>query len=75
MNKAYDVKELLNVLKGKGLDVAEESANIVLEAVIEWLGESARLSANIYDDLMLVALPKIEELAKEQIDKIDGEVG
>ena len=72
MVKAYDAKELVNVLKSKGLDVAEDAANILLESVFEWLEESIKLSSTPYDDMALLLLPKIKELAAKQIDKIDG---
>jgi len=72
MVKAYDAKELVNVLKSKGLDVAEDAANILLESVFEWLEESIKLSSTPYDDMALLLLPKIKEGAAKQIDKIDG---
>ena len=75
MEKAYDLKELGNVLKGKGLDVAEESLNIVFDSVIEWFKESAKLSATPYDDMAMVIMPQLEKLVKDAIDKIDGEEG
>ena len=73
--KAYDVKELLNILKGKGLNIAEDAAEIVLESVMEWLKASAQASPTVYDDMMLLVIPQLEKLAKDQIDKIDGEEG
>ena len=75
MEKSYDLKELGNVLKGKGLDVAEESLNIVFDSVIEWFKESAKLSATPYDDMAMVIMPQLEKLVKDAIDKIDGEEG
>ena len=47
MEKAYDLKDLGQKLKGKGLDVAEESLMIVFEEVMAWFKESASLSATM----------------------------
>lgn len=70
---AYDIKLLGEKLKAKGLDVAEEAAGVIVESVIDWLAESAQASANPYDDVALVVLPKVKEYALKQIDKIDGQ--
>ena len=75
MEKAYDVKVLLEKLKSKGLDVAEESAKVLFESVVEWVEESAKLSATPYDDMGLIVLPQIKKLALEAIDQIDGKEG
>lgn len=75
MEKAYDVKALVEKLKSKGLDVAEETAKIALEEVFAWVEESAKLSATPYDDMGLVVLPHLKKLALESADKIDGAVG
>lgn len=73
MEKAYDLKELGNALKEKGLDVAEESLNILFDSVVEWVEESAKLSATPYDDMAMLVMPQLKKLVKEAIDKIDGE--
>lgn len=75
MEKAYDIKELVAKLKGHGLDVAEDIAVIAVGEVVDWFKESAQLSENKYDDLILAVLPMIEAEALKQIDKIDGDVG
>jgi len=73
---AYDPKELVIKLKSKGLDVAEEAAKELLEGVVEWAKDSASLGKNgIVDAIVLVAVPQLEKIALEAIDKIDGEVG
>lgn len=71
MEKAYDAKELLNELKGNGLELAEESAKVVITSVFAWLEKSAVASENKYDDLLVVIYPKIKEYALEQADKIN----
>lgn len=76
MEKAYDLKDLAGRLKGRGLDVAEEAAKIVVEELVSWAEDSAKLSATPYDDLAAGALyPKLKELVLEQVDKIDGKQG
>lgn len=75
MEKAYDLKELASKLKSKGLDVAEDAAKHVVEGVVEWFEESAKLSATPYDDMALIVLPQVKKMALEAVDKIDGQVG
>lgn len=72
MEKAYDVKVLAEKLKGRGLDVAEEAAKIIVEEALAWVEESAKLSATPYDDMGLIVVPQLKKLALAQIDKIDG---
>jgi len=75
MEKAYDVKVLVEKLKGRGLDLAEGGAVIALEEVMEWVSESAIVSTTPYDDLLSSIFPLIKVELLKQIDKIDGEVG
>lgn len=73
MEKAYDFKGLLEELKGQGLEVAEESAKVIVNAVFVWLEKSASLSENKYDDMLSVLYPKLKELALDQAEKINKE--
>jgi hypothetical protein len=75
MEKAYDVKDLAARLKGRGLDLAEEAAKIVIEETLVWIEESAKLSATPYDDMGLIVLPQLKKLALDAADKIDGQEG
>jgi hypothetical protein len=75
MDKAYDIKVLAEKLKANGLEIAEESAKIVVKATLEWIEESAKLSATPYDDLALVVMPQVKSFIDKSIDKIDGQVG
>lgn len=75
LEKAYDLKALLGELKVQGIDLAEDAAKKVLETVFHWVEDSAKLSATPYDDMGLIVLPKLKELALGQVDKIDGQVG
>ena len=72
MEKAYDVKVLVEKLKGRGLDLAEGGAVIALEEVMEWVSESAIVSTTPYDDLLSSIFPFIKVELLKQIDKIDG---
>jgi hypothetical protein len=74
MEKAYDIKVLVEGLKGKGLDLAEDAAVIVIEELFVWIEKSALISETPYDNMALVVLPKVKELALGLVDKIDGKV-
>ena len=74
MEKAYDIKVLGEKLKASGLPIVEETAEIVLIHVIQWVKDSAKLSQNPYDDMALVLMPLIEQNIMKQINKIDGDI-
>ncbi len=71
--KAYDLKELAKKCKAKGLDVAEEAAGELYDAVKDWFKESAALSKNPFDDMVVPFLDKVDAVVLPAIDKIDGE--
>ncbi len=75
MEKAYDLKVLGEKLKAKGLDVAEESLKVLVSETLDWVSESAPLSATSADDYIAMAIPFIKPKILEQLDKIDGQVG
>lgn len=75
MEKAYDVKVLVEQLKAKGLDIAEDVAAVALVEILDWVVESAKVSNNNYDDLFIAIMPLLKAEMLKQIDKIDGEVG
>lgn len=75
MGQAYDLAALVLQLKGRGLDLAEESVKLVIEELFAWLEQSASMSATPYDDLLLVIYPQLKQLALAAADKIDGAVG
>lgn len=75
MKKAYDVKELVNIAKDKGLEIAEDAAFFMLDAVAEWVEESAKISPTPYDNIVVSFLPTLKEEAAKAIDKIDGKEG
>lgn len=66
-------KEVVEELKLKGLDVAEDAVKALVEVVFE-VGEKAIIkSENKYDDFLLAVLPKGKEMLLELVDKIDGQ--
>lgn len=75
MDKAWDAKGLVANLKGRGLDIAEDAAKILVEEVLNWTEESVKLSENKFDDAALLLLPTLKKAALEAVDKIDGKVG
>lgn len=66
-------KEILDSLKEKGLDVAEEALAEVLEGLFAVVETLIVKSENKFDDMALVVLPKLKELALKALDKLDGE--
>lgn len=75
MNKAYELKALVEKLKARGLDVAEEAAKIMLEETCNWLQESAALSENKIDDIAALGIPQLKLIVLPLVDKIDGQQG
>lgn len=75
MEKAYDAKDLALKLQAKGLDVAEDAAKVVLEAVVEWINESAVKSEGKIDDLLVPLMAALKPIADKEIDKIDKKEG
>lgn len=71
MEKAYDLKDLLERCKGDGLELAEEELKNVIGHVANWLEESAVLSPNKIDDLVALGVPQLEKLALGLADKVN----
>jgi hypothetical protein len=72
MEKAYDLKDLAEKLKAHGLEASEALAKEAIEAVFEWLEESAKTSPNLYDDMLSMLYPQLKKLALSQADKISA---
>jgi hypothetical protein len=70
-----DFSSLIEALKAKGLDVAEDLAKMVVIETLAFVEREVVESENKYDDLLLAVLPTVKDLLLKQIDKIDGEVG
>lgn len=73
MDKAYDVKELVAKFKDDGLEIAEEAAKIILNNVFDWAHESALVSPNPYDNMLMILYPQIKEFIMDQAEKINPE--
>lgn len=71
MVKAYELKGLVEILKSQGVEVAEESAKILINATFQWLTESADLSATPYDNYLAKAYPQVKEYALAKADEIN----
>lgn len=72
---AYDIKDLGEKLKSRGLNVAEEALGGVVEDVLGWLESSVKESATPYDDVLLGVIPLVKAELLKQIDKINGHPG
>lgn len=76
MDKAFDLKNLEERLKAKGLTAVEGLAEIVSNEVFGWLGESCAKSDNmLVKAIGPAAIAVLEPLAKGLVDKIDGQPG
>jgi hypothetical protein len=75
MVTAYDIKNLVERYKAKGLDIGEDVARELLEETFDWLTESAEVSSNSYDNVMAVMYPVLKKEMLVQVDKIDCKVG
>lgn len=75
METAYDLKNLGERLKAKGLIEVEDLAGAIYDEVKAWIKESAALSENKLDDVAAPFIDQLDGLVKPQIDKIDGAEG
>lgn len=72
MEKPFDLKNLEERLKAKGLTAVEGLAEIVQSEVFAWAGESCAMHENVLvKTLGGAAVMTLGPLVKEQIDKID----
>lgn len=70
MEKAYDLKVLVEKFKAIGLDIAEESAEKAVIVLFDWLDESADLSENIYDNLLKAVYPMAKAEILKKVEEI-----
>ena len=73
MEKAYELKVLIEKLKVHGVEVAEEGAKAILLASFEYLEESAALSSNKVDDMLVPFYPIVKKYALEMAENINKE--
>lgn len=72
MEKAFDIKGLVEILKGEGLNIGEEAAKLLATSFIKWIEMSVVLTENKTDDLVVPFLGFVKPMLMAQIDKIDG---
>lgn len=72
---AYDVQKLVDKVKARGLGAAESAARGVLEDLLAWADEQAKLSASPFDDVVVLVLNQLKPDLMKAIDSIDGKVG
>lgn len=76
MEKAFDVKVLVQKLAAQGLPLAEEAAELLVATVFEWTEESAAAHPNaIVKAAVPLAIQVVKPIVKEALNKIDGQVG
>lgn len=74
MEKAFELKALVEKLKANGLDLAEDAAKLVIVDVLDWAAESVALTENKFDDIAVAFLPQLKAAALAAADKIDGKI-
>ena len=67
-------RALVKELKQAGLNVGEDAAKEVVQAVFRALPKFVLATENKIDDLLVAILPVIEPHVLKVLDKIDGEV-
>lgn len=76
MDKAFDTKVLVERLKGHGLEVAEELAEVVVGEIMDWASESCAIHPNaLVKAIGVPAVAMLKPLAMSAVDKIDGQPG
>lgn len=76
MEKPFDLKDLENRLKARGLTAVEGLAEIVAEEVFDWTSDSALAHPNVLiKSIVPAAIAVAKPLAKGWIDQIDGQPG
>lgn len=75
MEKSFDIKNLTERLKSKGLDVAEELAKVVAGETMDWIKESVEIHPNMYVKFLAPLIGTLKPQVMSQVDKIDGQVG
>ena len=70
-----DKKELKEILKEQGLDLAEETVTTVVKGVLKALPAIVTATENKIDDLAIPILLVLEPVLLSYVDKIDGKEG
>lgn len=75
MEKPFDIKALVKMLKDQGLPVAEDAGQAVATVAFAWIKLSVELTKTPIDDMFLPQLAALEKSALAGLDKIDGVIG
>lgn len=75
MEKAYDVKVLLESIKSDGLELAEQELGLVYKHLKQWVKDSAPLSDSKIDDILAPFVDQLDPILLPLIDKVDGQLG
>ena len=74
LTKAYDFQVLTERMKKAGLAHSEKAVAETYSIMKDWAKESAKLSANPWDDMTIPFYGQIDAVVLPQIDKISDEV-
>lgn len=72
LTKAWEVKNLVDRLKAKGLAQAEAVLKVIAGETIDWASESLAMSDKSYLKFCAPIVAGAKPIIIEQIDKIDG---
>lgn len=75
MNKPFDIQDLKDRLKAKGLDAAEEVLKVVANEAIDWVAESCALHENAFIKIGGTIAAAAKPAVMKELDKVDGQVG
>lgn len=75
MEKSFDMKNLTERLKAKGLDATEELVKILVGETLDWTSESLTIHPNAFVKYLVPAIGTVKPLIMNEVDKIDGQVG
>ena len=73
--KVPEEKKLSDILKEKGLDLAESQVEALVHGVFECIELVVKKTDNKIDDAVIGFLPQLKDIVLEKVDKIDGEEG
>lgn len=76
MDKSFDTSVLVAKLKELGLPLAEEAAEKLVAAVLDWVKESAAAHPNaIVKAAVPLAIETLKPILEKELNKIDGQEG
>ncbi len=75
MDKPFDTKNLVERVKAKGLDLAEDMVEMLATEVFSWTEESLAIHPNTYVKFAIPVVQTVKPMIMEKIDNIDGKKG